>query len=176
MLLFTLNYKKAVFQFKKNFSQLIFSSHRCEISPEITDLLTSTQTDFTKQLQNYYAVMYQSIQDAQITIANIAEDLINYLAQLITEQSGSSFRNCFKQNGDVQRQAVALIEKMHSDFIACSTSERTLVNQLESLLTFIVEDVTLNMQGAADKLCECSVKGGKKVQEQTSECIMKVRS
>lgn len=119
--------------------------------------------------------MYQSIQDAQITISNNAEDLINYLAQLIIDNSGSSFKNCFKQNGDVRRQAVGLIEKMHSDFTTCSITERTLVNQVESLLTFIVEDITLNMQGAADKLCECSVKGGKRVQEQTSECIMKVK-
>jgi hypothetical protein len=119
--------------------------------------------------------MYQSIQDAQITLANNAEDLINFLAQLIIDYSGSSFKNCFKQSGDVRRHAVKLIEKMHFDFTACSNSERTLVNQAESLLTFIVEDVTLNMQGAADKLCECSVKGGKKVQEQTSECIMKVK-
>lgn len=118
--------------------------------------------------------MYQSIEDARITIANNAEDLINYLAQLIIDYSGSSFKNCFKQSGDVRRQALGLMEKMHSDFTACLNSERTLVNQVESLLTFIVEDVTLNMQGASDKLCECSVKGGKKVQEQTSECIMKV--
>lgn len=115
------------------------------------------------------------MQDAQITIANNAEHLINYLAQLIIEYGGSNFKSCFKQNGDVRRQAVEIIEKMHFDFISCFKSERTLVNQVESLLTFIVEDVTLNLQGFADKLCECSVRGGKKVQDKTSQCLMMVR-
>ena len=119
--------------------------------------------------------MYQSIQDAQVIISNNAEDLINYLAQLIVEYSGSSFKNCFIPNGNVERKAMYLIEKMHIDLTKCSILERTLMNQVESLLTFIVEDVTLNMQGASDKLCECSVKGGRRVQERTSECITKVR-
>lgn len=142
---------------------------------QVSDLLASIQEEFSKQLLDYYTAMHQSIKDNKMLMTEHAEDVVNYLARAIIDFSGSSFKNCFNSNSEVLRQAMALIETMQLNFTACAVSERTLSSQLESLLTFIVEDITLNMQGAADKLCECSVKGGKKVQEQTMECIMKVR-
>lgn len=146
-----------------------------DFTSQVTDFLSSIQDEFSKQLLDYYNLMYQSIKDTKMLMAEHAEDLKNYLAQVIVDHSGSSFKNCFNTNSDMQRQAMALMETMQLDFTACAVSERTLASQVESLLTFIVEDITLNLQGAADKLCECSVKGGKKVQEKTMECIMKVR-
>lgn len=148
-----------------------------DFGTKMGELLVRTQGEFSKRLQDYYAELYQIIQHVQATLAINVQELSNYLAKLVIENNGASFKNCFtSSNGDddVRLQAIAMIQQMQTDFIACVTTERTLSQQLQGLLTFIVQDVTLNIQGAADRLCGCSVKGGKKVLDETKKCIQKV--
>lgn len=161
----------------QNFLDFIQSQEELihDFTSHSSDLLSSIQDEFGKQLNIYYTIMHQVIRRSKNSIVEHGEKLRNYLATLIIEHSGSSFKNCFTNTTiGVQRQALDTMETMQLDFTSCAISERTLSNQVESLLTFIVEDITLNIQGAFDQACECLVKGGKRMQEVTKECIAKV--
>ncbi|KAG5670014.1 hypothetical protein PVAND_000301 [Polypedilum vanderplanki] len=140
----------------------------------IGELLVRIQSEFSKRLQDYYSGMYEIITNIQAALANYADDLTSYIATLIVQSNGASFKSCFINSSDVQKQAKALMDSIQAQFISCVTAERTLTTQLQSLMTFIIEDVTINAQGAADRLCGCSVKGGKKVLEMTQDCIANV--
>jgi hypothetical protein len=138
------------------------------------ELLVRIQGEFSKRVQDYYSSMYEMITSIQTTLSGFSEELTNYIATLIVQSNGASFKSCFSANSDVQAEATSLMESVQTQFVSCVTEERTLTTQLQSLMTFIIEDVTLNIEGAADRLCGCSVKGGKKVLEQTQECIAAV--
>lgn len=147
-----------------------------EFGSQTSDMLWQFQLEFSKRFQNYYDALYNSTEDGKEFMSFITDELKLFLSQLIIENGGTNFKNCFGQPIELQQQAVSLIAQTEADFTKCVNDERTLSLQIESLMTFIVEDVTLNIQGAFDKLCKCSVTGGSKILGITKECINEVCS
>jgi len=147
-----------------------------DFGSQTSDMLWQFQLEFSKRLQSYYDALYSSTEDGKEFMSFITDELKLFLSQLIIENGGTNFKKCFDQPSELQQQAISLIAQTEADFTKCVNDERTLSLQIESLMTFIVEDVTLNIQGAFDRLCKCSVTGGSKILGITKDCINEVCS
>ncbi|KAL7030134.1 hypothetical protein ACKWTF_006538 [Chironomus riparius] len=145
-----------------------------DFGSQTSDMLWQFQIEFSKRLQSYYDRLYNTTEDSKEFMLAVTDELKLFLSHLIIENGGTNFKNCFDQPSELQQQAVSLIAKTEADFTKCVNDERTLSLQIESLMTFIVEDVTLNIQGAFDRLCKCSVTGGSKILGVTKECINEI--
>lgn len=141
-----------------------------------SDILWQFQIEFSKRLQSYYDALHNSTKIGNEFILEVTDELKLFLSHLIIENGGTNFKNCFEHPSELQQQVVSLIAQIEAGYTECVNEERTLSLQIESLMTFIVEDVTLNIQGAFDRLCKCSVTGGNKILEMTKDCINEVCS
>jgi hypothetical protein len=145
-----------------------------EYSSKSSEMLTKTQIDMLKKLQEYYTEMYKTAQSVQEKSLSEAQTVTNFIAQLVIKNSGSSFNKCFASNTGVQKLVAGLLPSIENEFKMCMVAERMITLKVQELMSFIVEDVTLNIQGMVNQLCKCSVPGGKKNQDKSMECIKKV--
>jgi hypothetical protein len=104
-----------------------------DLTSQITELLSSIQNEFSIQINDYYSAIQQTITDNQASVDNNARRIENYLAQLVVNHSGSSFKNCFDGDKEIKHQTLMLIETMQFEFSECVMSERTLSNQVIKL-------------------------------------------
>ncbi|XP_070491799.1 uncharacterized protein [Chironomus tepperi] len=145
-----------------------------DFGSQTSDMLWKFQIEFSKRLQNYYDALYNSTEDGKEYMLAVTDELKLFLSQLIIENGGTNFKICFEDSSELQQKAVSLVGQTEAGFTKCVNDERTLSLQVESLMSFIVEDVTLNIQGAFDRLCKCSVTGGSKILGLTNDCINEI--
>jgi uncharacterized protein with PIN domain len=141
-----------------------------EFSASMDGMFAKIQEQFSTAVREYYGAIYESIAKTQIEVEEQSNEVKEFTAQLIVENGGQSFKDCFA-NADIQSQAAEIIKIQQSSFVSCVNVERSTAASAASIMAFRLEDIVLNMEGAADSLCACSVKGGKKVNERTKECI-----
>jgi hypothetical protein len=71
--------------------------------------------------------------------------------------------------------AMSLVEALGTNSSLCIAQQTNSSLIAQSLMTFVAEDVVLNLNGSSDRLCGCAVKGDKKVEMRSKRCFQRVR-
>lgn len=140
---------------------------------EINGIFDSISERFVEIFTVNLSAVQAQIQSIKESVAASAQMVTDYLSESVAMNSGS-FTKCFGPSSKNSVVAQQLIKTLGMNATSCIAAQVNVSLQAQSLMTFIVEDVVLNVKGAADKLCGCSVKGGKKDNEKTKKCIKKV--
>lgn len=133
---------------------------------EISDMFVTIFKDNLSQM----AMQIQMLKDS---VATSTKEVTDFLAETVATNS-ASFVKCFGPSSNNSVIAMQLIQTLGINSSQCISSQTNVSLQAQSLMSFIVEDVVLNVKGAADQLCGCSVKGGKKDLEKSKDCIKEV--
>lgn len=139
----------------------------------LNDNFESISDKFVTTFTDYLTTMSMQVQTLKDTVSTSTQQVTDFLAESIASNSGS-FIKCL---GPSTNNAVAALELIHGlgqNSSECISAQTNVSLNAQSLMSFVTEDVVLNARGIADKLCGCSVKGGKKDREISKKCINKV--
>lgn len=131
-------------------------------------------TKFTVVFSHYYVLSSVALKDLKDQVDANTQQVVDYFTDLAAS-SGGSIAACLAPSRNASVTAMKIIQTMGKDSAACLAVQQNYSLAAQSLMTFITEDVTLNLQGAADTLCGCSVGGGKKDIDKSKKCISNVR-
>jgi hypothetical protein len=139
-----------VIQVKSNFD---------EMSNRFSMIFSESFTEFTRQISTL-----------KETVTGCTKQVTDYLADAVADNSGSA------AEGNNSKMASALIEALgvNSSLCIAQSSNTSLV--ASSMMTFIAEDVVLNLNGTSDRLCGCAVKGDTKVLARSKRCFKRVNT
>lgn len=140
----------------------------------INGVFESISEKFVAIFTENLSAMQSQIQTMKDSMTESTNMVTDYLSEAVAMNS-ASFVKCFGPSTNNSVIALQLVQTLGMNSSACITAQQNVSLQAQSLMTFIIEDVVLNVRGAADKLCGCSVKGGKKDNDITKKCIKKVR-
>lgn len=135
----------------------------------------SVSDKLVTSFSEFYKMVNLKTSETKEAIASMTTKVQEYLGESIASNSGS-FIKCLGPSTNLSVQALLLIKEMGTNASTCIKTQQTTTLSAQSLMRFVIEDVVLNTKGAADKLCGCSVKGGKKDTEKSKKCMTKVRS
>lgn len=138
------------------------TSHFDEMSKAFTLIFTQSFTEFTRQI----TVMRD-------TVSTSTKQVTDYLADAVAQNSGS-YSKCLAPEGNNSKMATALVEALGMNSSLCIAQQTNVSLVAQSLMTFIAEDVVLNLNGTSDRLCGCAVKGDSKVLERSKRCFKRV--
>lgn len=136
----------------------------------INDALEVSSDAFVKIFTEALTTFTTEIGLLKETVSSSTSKVTDFLADSVKTNS-ASFITCLAENSDNAKLALSLVKDLGTSSSQCIALQTNVSLEAASLMTFIVEDVVLNVEGSADKLCGCSVKGGVKEIEKTKSCI-----
>lgn len=140
---------------------------------EIKAVFEKASDSFTTIINASLKTMEEQIITLRKTVEESTTLVKSFLAEAVLMSSGN-FIKCLGPDSNNSVVALQLIQALGMNSSSCITVQQNVSMKAQSLMTFIVEDVVLNVGGAADKLCGCSVGGGKKNVDKSKTCIKKV--
>lgn len=139
----------------------------------LNDQFEAVSSKFVTTFTENLTTMSMQIQTLKEMVTTSTKQVTDFLAESIASNSGS-FIKCL---GPSTNNAVAALELIHGlgqNSSVCISAQTNTSLSAQSLMSFVAEDVVLNARGISDKLCGCSVKGGKKDRDVSKKCITKV--
>lgn len=118
----------------------------------------------------YFIQTTNALNALKTQISSNTQQIVDYFTGL-AESSGGAIARCLGPSRRASIKAMKIIQAMGTDSAACLAAQQNYTLSAQSLMNFIAQDVILNMQGAADTLCGCSVGGGKKDKDKSKKCI-----
>lgn len=140
----------------------------------INTVIESVSTTFSTMASVSSVDMTTAIQALQTSISENTQSVVNFMAESASA-GASAVSRCLGSTTVNTKTAETIIKTMTTQSTTCISAQSKTAMSSQSLMTFIVGDVVLNAQGAADTLCSCSVGGGKKDKDKSKKCIHKVR-
>lgn len=139
------------------------------LNEQFESISSTFVTSFTENL----STMSMLIQTLKESVTTSTKQVTDFLAESIASNSGS-FIKCLGPSTMNAVLALELIHGLGQNTSECIVAQTNVSLNAQSLMSFVAEDVVLNSRGIADKLCGCSVKGGKKDRDVSKKCIEKV--
>lgn len=139
----------------------------------INTLIESISTQFSTMASVSSVDLTTAIQELQGSVSSNTQKITDFMAESASA-GASAVSRCLGPYTNSTKYAAMIIKTMSSMSTDCITSQKNTSMASQSLMSFIVGDVVLNAQGAADTLCSCSVGGGKKDNDKSKKCIHKV--
>lgn len=139
----------------------------------VNTLVESISTQFSTMASVSSVDMAAAIQQLQMSVTTNTQQIVDFMAESASA-GASAVGRCLGPYTNSTKTAALIIKTMSSQSTSCISAQNNTAMASQSLMTFIVGDVVLNAQGAADTLCSCSVGGGKKDKDKSKECIHRV--
>lgn len=136
----------------------------------INDALESTSDAMINTFSQELTALTTEITALKQTVSDSTAQVTDFLATSVKTNS-ASFITCLAVNSTNSKLSLALVASLGVDSSKCISAQSNVSLDASSLMTFIVEDVVLNVGGIANKLCGCSVNGGIKAVEKSKMCI-----
>lgn len=150
---------------------------RNQVESNLASFFSFVETSFAGRFPVLFSTFFAIITDATNklktqTQAN-TQQVVDYFTGLAAT-SGGAIATCLGPSRQAAVKAMKIIQAMGTDTAKCLAVQQNYLLSAQSLLNFIAQDVILNMQGAADTLCGCTVGGGKKDKDISLACIRNV--
>lgn len=146
----------------------------------VEELVQQVTTEFDLTVKRFNSIFSESFTDftRQITllresVSSSTKQLTDYLAEAVSENSGS-YSKCFAADSSNSKKAASLVEALGQSSALCIAQQTNVSLISQSLMSFIAEDVVLDLNGTADRLCGCAVKGDKAVEARSKRCFRRV--
>lgn len=143
-------------------------------SVSLASTLESISGQFVLTFDEYFYSFSSEVNSLQESLSNSTKQIEDFLADSAAAGNGGIVR-CLGTTSENSKEATIIIQSMGTNATSCITRQTNVSMKGQSLMNFINEDVVLNARGAADKLCSCSVRGGKKDKVKNKRCISKVK-
>lgn len=113
------------------------------------------------------------IQTLKSFVTTSTQSVNNYLTSSVLQNS-AGFVKCLGPTTANAASVAQLIQTLGANASSCIGNQQNISLQAQSLMTFIVQDTVLNVNGAADTLCGCTVGTSAVDVAAAKACIKKV--
>ncbi|CRL05167.1 CLUMA_CG018470, isoform A [Clunio marinus] len=137
----------------------------------IYELLERNSVEFTETLNRHFNDLSQEIRNVGKTLKTVTRRISDLMVEVLAANSGT-FNKCFAETHENALLAHKALQVFGKNITECIKVETNMSLKAESLISFIVEDIVLNIQGASDQLCACT----RNDVVSTKECIESIAS
>lgn len=138
----------------------------------INQVLETISDSFVTMFKDNLSAMSMQIQTLKDSVTASTQMVTDFLAQVVAMNSGN-FVKCFGPSTNNSVIGLQLIQALGQNASTCISAQQNISLESQSLMSFIVEDVLLNVEGAADQMCGCMTKK-KRNSDKVKACIMAV--